>query len=99
MESDDKIRPLQYLISFDKLLQKYERLSDGSDDVLAARAEQVLSAQKPYPILREGFADFELVEEHKDIISFILQDSFSPILGENEIKVASIPYFDFFFNP
>lgn len=99
MESDDKIRPLQYLISFEKLLQEYERLSDGSDDVLAARAEQVLSAQKRFPILREGFADFELLEEHKDIISFILQDSFSPILGENEIKVASIPYFDFFFNP
>ncbi|MDC6388264.1 GAF domain-containing protein [Maribacter sp. PR1] len=99
MENEDKIRPLQYQISFGKLLKEYERLSKGNDKILAERAKQILDAQKPYPILREGFADFELLEEHKEVISLMLQDSFSPILGENEIKVASIPYFDFFFNP
>ncbi|WP_338039091.1 hypothetical protein [Maribacter litopenaei] len=99
MGCDDKIRPLKYLISFDKLLSEYESLRDGDDEVLAARAKQVLKAQEEYPVLREGFEDLELIHEHKEVISLILQDSFSPILGENEIKVASIPYFDFFFNP
>ena len=99
MGCDDKIRPLKYLISFDKLLSEYESLRDGDDEVLAARAKQVLQAQEEYPVLREGFEDLELIHEHKEVISLILQDSFSPILGENEIKVASIPYFDFFFNP
>ncbi|WP_246160840.1 GAF domain-containing protein [Maribacter flavus] len=99
MGCDDKLRPLVYQISFDKLLREYESMLDGDDPVLAARAKQVLDAQKPYPMLRDGFSDLELIKEHREVISLILQDSFSPILGENEIKVASIPYFDFFFNP
>ncbi|ASV30577.1 GAF domain-containing protein [Maribacter cobaltidurans] len=99
MECENKIRPLKYLISFDVLLREYERLSTSNDEIIAAKAKKILDAQKPYPELRDGFVDSELLEKHKDIISLILQDSFSPILGENEIKVASIPYFDFFFNP
>jgi hypothetical protein len=61
MECDDKVRPLVYQISFDKLLREYESMLDGDAPVLAARAKHVLDAQKPYPFLREGFSDLELI--------------------------------------
>lgn len=95
----DKILPLKPLISFDKLLGYYDALQDSDDAGLARRAKEILKAQAPYPELRDGFQDVTLLEKHKDIISLILQDSFSPILSHNEIKSASLPYYDIFFNP
>ncbi len=94
----DKIMPLKPLISFDKLLRNYDTLKGGDDKLLANRAEEVLKAQEPYPELREGFQDVSLLEKYKDVISFILQDSFPAMLSDNEIKAASIPYFNIFFN-
>lgn len=98
MEGKDKIMPIKHLISFDKLLRRYDTLKDSEDTILATRAKEILKAQSKYPELREGFWDITLLDKYKDIISLILQDSFSPILSENEIKVASLPYYDVIFN-
>ena len=98
MNGKDKIMPLKPLISFDKLLRHYDALVDSDDELLATRAKEILKAQAPYPELRDGFQDVRLLETYKDIISLILQDSFSPILSTNEIKAASLPYYDIFFN-
>jgi len=98
MKGKDKIMPIKPLISFDKLLRYYDDLEHSEDRILATRAKEILKAQKPYPELRDGFQDVALLEKHKDVISLILQDSFSPILGTNEIKAASLPYYDIFFN-
>ena len=38
------------------------------------------------------------LEQHKDVISIILQDAFTDVLGENEIKAASLPYYNVVFN-
>lgn len=94
----EKIMPLKHLISFDKLLRHYDVLQHSDDKLLATRAKEILKAQEPHPELREGFWDISFLEKHRDIISLILQDSFSPILSENEIKVASLPYYDIIFN-
>lgn len=99
MKGKDKIMPLKPLISFDKLLRYYDGLLDSEDAGLALRAKEILKAQAPYPELRDGFQEVALLETYKDIIRLILQDSFSPILSHNEIKSASLPYFDVFFNP
>lgn len=98
MTDKDKIMPLKPLISFDKLLRYYDALKDGDDPILATRAKEILKAQAPYPELREGFQDVRLLEKYKDLIATILQDSFSPILTNNEIKAASLPYYNIFFN-
>jgi len=90
--------PLQHFISFDKLLRHYEKMAEGEDAYLAEKARRILKAQAPYPILREGFTDVALLEEHKDVISIILEDAFSEVLSENEIKAASLPYRDVIFN-
>ncbi|MGK0494355.1 MAG: hypothetical protein ACJAU2_000734, partial [Maribacter sp.] len=98
MKDANKLMPLKPLISFDKLLTHYDALLDSEDTVLANRATVILEAQAPYPELREGFQDLTLLEKHKDVIHLMLQDSFSPLLSNNEIKAASLPYYDVFFN-
>ncbi len=95
----DKIMPLKPLISFDKLLTRYDDLLDSKDEILAKHANEVLTAQAPYPELRDGFDDLSILQTHKDVIRLILQDVFSLLLSDNEIKAASLPYFDVLFNP
>ena len=98
MGSKDKKMPMKAFISFDKYLRQYDVMAESKDPVLAARAKEVLDAQAPYPFLREGFQDTKLLEKHKDVIKVILRDSFAEVLTENEIKAASLPYFDIVFN-
>ncbi len=98
MGAKEKVMPLRHLISFDKLLRQYDTMAESKDEFLAAKAKRVLQAQAPYPELREGFSDVSLLEKYKDVIGIILQDSFSEVLSENEIKAASLPYYDIIFN-
>ena len=94
----DKDFPIKPLISFDKYLRQYDAMAKGDDPLLAAKAKSILEAQAQYPELREGFTDFSLLDKHKAVIRVILQDAFSEILGDNEIKAASLPYYDLTFN-
>ncbi len=98
MGSINKDMPLQMVISFDKLLQQYDKMAKSDDLLLSSRAKYILETQAPYPELRDGFSDIKLLEKHKDVIHIILQDSFAEVLSENEIKAASLPYFDIIFN-
>lgn len=90
--------PMLQLISFNRLLERYEEMVENEDDYLANKAKQILAAQAPYPELREGFSDIGLLEKHANVIKIILQDTFSEVLTGNEIKVASLPYRDVVFN-
>ncbi|MGB5821055.1 MAG: GAF domain-containing protein, partial [Saonia sp.] len=90
--------PLKSLISFNKLLEQYDVMAKSEDKFLAAKAKRILDAQSPYPELREGFSDISLLEKHADVIKIILQDTFSDVLSENEIKAASLPYENTIFN-
>jgi hypothetical protein len=94
----DKISPLDHHISFNKLLKQYDEMAQSEDSFLASKASYILKAQAPFPELREGFTDMSLLEEHKEIIQIILQDLFSSVLTNNEIKTASTPYTDIIFN-
>jgi len=90
--------PIRRVISFNKLLQYYDQLAKSDDAFMVAKAKRVLEAQAPYPELREGFTDVSLIEKHKAVIKIILEDTFSDILGQNEIKAASVPYDDLIFS-
>ncbi|SFW48936.1 GAF domain-containing protein [Cellulophaga fucicola] len=90
--------PLKSLVSFDKLLRQYDKMAVGNDLFLAKKAQFILNYQKPYPELRDGFTDLSLLEKHKDVINIILQDTFSEVLTNNEIKAASLPYANVIFN-
>ncbi|NJB71113.1 hypothetical protein GGR42_001575 [Saonia flava] len=90
--------PLIQLISFNKLLEQYDSMAKGKDKELAKKAQLIIDAQAPYPELRDGFSDLSLLKKHKDVINIILQDTFSEVLTNNEIKTASLPFDDVVFN-
>ena len=90
--------PMLFKISFDKLMQSYKALVDSEDAFVSAKAKHILSLEKQYPELRDGFLDLNLLETYKDQIKILLQDAFSPILTQNEIKAASIPFQNVIFN-
>ncbi len=90
--------PLTQYISFNKLLEQYDAMAEGDDEFLAKKAKHILKAQEPFPELRDGFQDVSLLEEHKDLIRLILQDTFPEVLTNNEIKAASLPFYNIIFN-
>lgn len=98
LQNEHTESPLIQLISFNKLLERYEAMAQGADEILALKAKRVLEAQAPYPVLREGFTDPALLKKYEDVIQIILQDSFSEVLTHNEIKTASLPFDDIVFN-
>ncbi|MFD2916536.1 GAF domain-containing protein [Psychroserpens luteus] len=90
--------PFKLMVSFDKLLKYYEELSQSEDEFIAAKARRVLKTAKGFPELREGITNpSDLVKREKEI-RIVLQDSFSPILTNNEIKTASVPFHNLIFN-
>lgn len=99
MDLENEIElPLKSLISFDKLLKQYDKMAVGDDEFLAQKAQFILNYQKPFPELRDGFTDLTLLNTHKKAITIILQDVFAEVLTKNEIKTASLPYTNVFFN-
>jgi len=90
--------PIQRVISFNKLLNYYDELAKSKDSFLAAKAKRVLDAQAPYPELREGFTDLTILDKCREVIDIIFEDTFSEILGNNEIKAAALPYDNVIFN-
>ena len=96
--NDNIESPFKLHVSFDKLLKHYEELSKSDDEFIVAKATRVLQAANPYPELREGFSDFDILKQREKEIGIILQDSFSPVLSKNEIKTASVPFHDLIFN-
>lgn len=90
--------PLIQKVSFNKLLSHYDRQLQSGDAFLAERARFILDTAEPYPELRDGFDDLTILDELKEVINIILADVFAPVLTQNEIKAASIPYANVIFN-
>ncbi len=96
--NDNIESPFILKVSFDNYLRRYEELAEGSDAYTAEKAKQILEAQAPYPILRDGFSDISLLDKYEKEIKFILQDAFSSVLTLNEIKTVSVPFHNYIFN-
>ena len=90
--------PFELKVSFNKLLNYYETLVENEDEFIAAKARRILKTAESYPELREGFSDTNILKEREKEISIILQDSFSPVLTNNEIKTVSVPFHNLTFN-
>jgi len=96
--NDNITLPFLLKISFNKLLDHYEELAKSDDYHIAENAKRVLNKQEAYPILRDGFTDVSVLKKHEKQVDVILQESFSEVLSNNEIKTASLPMHDFIFN-
>jgi len=99
MRTEDYLEsPMLIKISFNKLLQHYEKLATSDDEYVVEKAKRILKVQESFPELRDGFSDFTMLDEYEDQIKFILQDTFSDVLTNNEIKTAAIPFQNIIFN-
>jgi hypothetical protein len=90
--------PFKLKVSFNKLLNHYEVLAKSKDEFIAAKAKRVLKTAEVFPELRDGFSNPNILKKREKEISLILQDSFSPLLTNNEIKTASVPFHNLIFN-
>lgn len=89
--------PLQVKVSFSKLFDKYRKLLDSPQKLIRERAEGILEIAEKYPALEDGIttkAEFETYDQQIDIV---LDELFSSLLQENEIKIATIPFQEFVF--
>ncbi|AUP80185.1 GAF domain-containing protein [Flavivirga eckloniae] len=99
MDINDNIEsPLELSVSFNILLRHYEALAKSDDEFVAAKAKRILDTARAYPELEKGFSDFSMLKEREKEIAIILEDSFSPVLTNNEIKTASVPFHNLIFN-
>ena len=99
MDINDNIEsPLNLKVSFSVLLNHYETLAKSNDEFIATKAKSILKTAEAYPELQSGFSDISILEKREKEINTILQDSFSPILTNNEIKTASVPFHNLIFN-
>ncbi|PKA84374.1 hypothetical protein ATE92_2562 [Ulvibacter sp. MAR_2010_11] len=89
--------PLLIKISFSKLFEKYEVNLSSKNELVKQRANRVLDIAKKNPKLSEGFLNEKELLKHQAEIDLVLEDLFSIVLQENEIKVATIPYQYFVF--
>lgn len=90
--------PFLLKVSFNKLLEHYEKLAQSEDPFLVKKAQRALDAGNSTPELRAGFSDPSLLETFQKEINIILEDSFSEVLTHNEIKTASVPLHTLIFN-
>ncbi len=84
--------PLQIKISFSQLFDKYREQVDSTNRLTRARALEILEVEKEYPILTNGLTTQKEVQENREAIDLVLDDIFTPVLQNNEIKFATIPY-------
>jgi rubrerythrin len=96
--NDNIDSPLIIKVSFNKLLNQYQELVETDNDFIVSNARRVIEIADKNPVLREGFSDLNLLKTYEKEIEGILQDAFSPVLTQNEIKTASVPFQDIIFN-
>jgi len=86
--------PLKLTLSFEAIFEYLEKIAQDKKHVLHTTAIELLEEYKQYPILRDGFDDFDDLSKNSKEISRLLAILFPDLLQTNEIKAASIP-FDF----
>ena len=84
--------PLDVRISFSKLFEKYHELCKSDNPLTRERASGILKIAEEYPELEEGLTSLSKIKELESQISMVLEDAFAPVLQQNEIKIATIPF-------
>jgi len=91
--------PFKIKISFHKVIDVYkEQLQNGIGGISREYVEKFLEYVDSFPQLTEGIEDPAELTELKEPIKILLDDIFPSILSDNEIKTASVPHHNIFFN-
>jgi len=90
--------PFELKVGFGKWLMQYQELLVGGSSSQQLRAEKVIEIAKEHPSLIQGFSRIEDLEKYQKEIAFILEDAFNPLLTNNEIRAAAVPFYNLLFN-
>lgn len=89
--------PLDIEIGFKRLFETYRTKLDSTNEVVKARAIEVLKVADEFPILSKGMKTEKELKAYQVQIDFIMEDLFSEVLQSNEIKIATIPFQELIF--
>ena len=84
--------PLKQKISFSAIFEYLEQIAKDKNSYLFNTANELLKEYEAYPILKEGFEDFNYLKKYNTEIDKLLDILFPKLLQSNEIKAASIPF-------
>ncbi len=99
METEQfKSSPFIIKISFHKVMEALEDIANNDVDYRSEYARALLKHASETPELREGITDPKLLKKHEGVIRNLLADLFPTALSKNEIKAASIPFYNLTFN-
>ena len=90
--------PFQVQISFHKVLEKLEKIAASDIDYRSDYAKALLKHASEHPEIRQGITDPADMKKHKGLIKNLLADLFPTALSSNEIKAATIPFYNITFN-
>lgn len=91
--------PLDIKISFHKIIEHFRNQVQTEQSSIAKNyKENVLDYVSSFPQLEEGIEDPADLRKLQDPIRILLNDLFPPILTNNEIKAASLPFHNIIFN-
>ncbi|MDY0090352.1 MAG: GAF domain-containing protein [Flavobacteriaceae bacterium] len=93
-----KTSPFTTLISFHKIAETFEELSNSKIQFQADYAKEILKELQKYPELIEGLHTMEDLPKYESILGVLLADLFPKALTHNEIKAVTIPYQTYSFN-
>ncbi|WP_395762739.1 GAF domain-containing protein [Elizabethkingia anophelis] len=95
----EKESPFILRIAFHKYIEVLEKIRDQDPESYRSEyARALLEKVDKVPELREGFDDIDVIRNNEDLIHQLLADLFPTALTNNEIKAASIPFFNLTFN-
>ncbi len=98
IENYHYISPFQILISFHKLIEGLKEIANSDIDYRADYALALLNKIKDEPQFWEGVEDADFFTKNATIVQYLLADLFPTALTQNEIKAATIPFYNFTFN-
>lgn len=93
-----KSSPFSVQISFHKVLEALEEIAASDVDYRSEYAKALLNHAAPFPELRDGITDPEVLAKHTALIKNLLADLFPTALTRNELKAATVPFYNVTFN-
>ncbi len=91
--------PFRIIISFQGVIDAYEKqLESEETEVSREYINKMLEYVSSFPQLKEGIEDPKKLRDLREPIKILLDDLFPSVLSNNEIKTASIPFHNIFFN-
>jgi hypothetical protein len=85
--------PMQIKIGLGKIFDFYREQFSSQEDPIKW-TDEILELESKFPELRSGIESLEKLHEYGPQIDKILQPLFPTVLGNNEIKFATVPFHD-----